>query len=162
MPMQSQNFSFPPIWSGSHFSNSRNPYFTTLWFKVLYKRWFKVLYKMWFKASQASLQQGTCVLDCGPTLQVNGSVRLKSGGYWSRSTGSPSPRRLFLYQITRAWNFGHKDQVVFDHRDRKKQFLLYVHTLNAHCRKFFRTFNFCHLSNWRKIFKGENFPIYGI
>ena len=30
-----------------------------------------------------------------------------------------------LYRVTRAWNIGHKKQVVSDHRDRKKQFYLY-------------------------------------
>ena len=33
--------------------------------------------------------------------------------------------------------------------------------LNAHIRNFC-TFNFCHLSNWWKMFNSENFPIYGI
>ena len=33
----------------------------------------------------------------------------------------------------------------------------------AHIRVFyFRAFNFRHLSNWQKIFNGENFPIYGV
>ena len=41
----------------------------------------------------------TCVLHCGPILQVhvhlNGSVRAKSGGHWSCWAGSRSPHRLF-------------------------------------------------------------------
>ena len=32
----------------------------------------------------------------------------------------------FLYKIIRAQNFGHKDQVVFDHKDGKKQFSVYI------------------------------------
>ena len=38
---------------------------------------------------------------------------------------------------------------------------MYVRTLIAHRWKFF-VFNFRHLSNWRKIFNGKNFPIYGM
>ena len=41
-----------------------------------------------------------------------------------------------------------------------------VHAVNFHRVAFFRvrnvhTFNFRRLSNWRKMFNGENFPIYG-
>ena len=34
--------------------------------------------------------------------------------------------------------------------------------LLVHLEKNFRAFNFRHLGNWRKIFNGENFPIYGM
>ena len=36
------------------------------------------------------------------------------------------------------------------------------HVLQSACVRNFRMFNFCHPSNWRKIFSSENFPIYGI
>ena len=42
-------------------------------------------------------------------------------GRWSRTT------ETFVYRVIHAWNFGHKRQVAADHRDRKKQFLLYIY-----------------------------------
>ena len=39
--------------------------------------------------------KGTCVLYCGPILQVNDFVGAKSGSHWSRSAGSCSPQKLF-------------------------------------------------------------------
>ena len=53
----------------------------------LHKRWFKV-----YTSLQATC---TCVLYCGPILQVNGSVYAKSGGRWSCSAGNRSTQRLF-------------------------------------------------------------------
>ena len=86
------------------------------------------LHKRLFQA-YTSLQQGTCVLYHVPILQVhipvNGSVCAKSGGRCSHWPGSRSPQ-TFLYKIGHAQNFGHKEQAVFDHRDRKKQFSLYA------------------------------------
>ena len=52
--------------------------------------------QIWFKV-YTSLQQGTCVLYCGPILQMNGSLCAKSGGHWSYSAGSHSTQ-TFLYK----------------------------------------------------------------
>ena len=50
-------------------------------------------------------------------VHVNGSVHANPGGRWSHWGGSCSPQ-TFLYKIVvPAWDFSHKDQVVFDHRD---------------------------------------------
>ena len=57
-----------------------------------------------------SLHTSTCALRCGPILQVNGYVRAKSGSRRSRSAGSHHHKEFYL---------GHKDQVVFDHKNCK-------------------------------------------
>ena len=92
MPMQSQYFSSPRIRSRKHFRNSHNH--LQLYTLISYIFAVQSLHNRWFQA-YTSLQQGTCVLYCGHRLQVNGSVRAKSGGRWSRSAGSRSPQRLF-------------------------------------------------------------------
>ena len=74
------------------------------------------LHKMWFKA-YTSLQ-GTCVLYCGPILQVNGFVRanLVVAGHDPQVV---TQHRNFSVQIIHVLNFGYKEQVIFDRRDRK-------------------------------------------
>ena len=59
-------------------------------FEFEVKSFLEKLHKRWFQA-YTSLQQGTCVLYSGPILQVNSSVRAKSGGCRSRLAGSRSP-----------------------------------------------------------------------
>ena len=62
-----------------------------------------------------SLEQGTCVLYCGPKVQVNGLCvqnLVVAGQVWQ----VVAQHRNFSVH---AWNFGHKDQMVFDHRDCK-------------------------------------------
>ena len=74
----------------------------------------QTIQKKWFKV-QTSLQQGTCVLYCGPITWANGSVRAKSGGHSSHLAGGHS---------IQGWNFAHKEQVVFEHRDCKSQVVM--------------------------------------
>ena len=97
MPMQSQHFSFSQNRSGSHFRT------VPMHLQAVYTDILSLLHRRWFQVY---------------ILQVNGSVHAKFGSRWSRSAGSRSPQKL-LYKIIHAWNFCHKDQVVFDHSDCK-------------------------------------------
>ena len=78
-----------------------------------------------------NLQQGARVLYCSPLLQVNGSACAKNWqslvmlGRQSLNTETVS------YEIIGAWNFSHKDQGVFDHRDCKQQFTYTRHMLGV-------------------------------
>ena len=73
--------------------------------------------------------------------------------YWKWSTlGSVWGLRLRLYIYHRSGNF----RVAYNFCHAAKWRIL-----NA-CVTIFRTFNFRCLSNWRKNFHGENFPIYSI
>ena len=85
-------------------------YLTSLWFKVYTKKWFQ---------AYTCLQQGIHVYS---TVVPYSRWIALCVQIWPCSAGSRSPQRLFLYKIISAWNFGDKNQVVFDHGDCKNSF----------------------------------------